>query len=151
MSNHFLLFHNDAHNYKITGILKQLKFRPSLLHVSGHAWTIIREPFLCLAKTTVMVLYPRPSWRGQCHGSIPTCCAGVRYTAHPHNRLVHHCETIKKCFDTVDARYKYEDCFLICYIIYWWEQGSNKRLEHMNSFPFVSRYNFLKCLMDLCL
>jgi hypothetical protein len=26
-SQHFLLFHNDAHNYKITGILKQLKFR----------------------------------------------------------------------------------------------------------------------------
>jgi hypothetical protein len=30
VSNHFLLFHNDAHNYKITGILKQLKFRRSL-------------------------------------------------------------------------------------------------------------------------
>jgi hypothetical protein len=27
MSKHFLFFHNDAHNYKITGILKQLKFR----------------------------------------------------------------------------------------------------------------------------
>jgi hypothetical protein len=39
---------------------------------------------LCLAKTTVMVVYPRRLWRGQCHGSIPTCCAGVRYTAHPH-------------------------------------------------------------------
>jgi hypothetical protein len=26
ISKHFLLFHNDAHNYKITGILKQLKF-----------------------------------------------------------------------------------------------------------------------------
>jgi hypothetical protein len=22
-------------------------------------------------------LYPRRLWRGQCHGSIPTCCAGV--------------------------------------------------------------------------
>jgi hypothetical protein len=55
LSKHFLLFHNDAHNYKITGILKQLKFR----HVSVHAGTIIREPFLCLAKTTVMVQYPR--------------------------------------------------------------------------------------------
>jgi hypothetical protein len=43
----------DAHNYKITGILKQLKFRLSLRHVSVHARTIIREPFLCLAKTTV--------------------------------------------------------------------------------------------------
>jgi hypothetical protein len=43
----------DAHNYKITGILKQLKFRLSLRHVSVHAGTIIREPFLCFAKTTV--------------------------------------------------------------------------------------------------
>jgi hypothetical protein len=59
VSKHFLLFHNDAHNYKITGILKQLKSRRSLRHVSVHAGTIIREPFLCLAKTTVMVLYPR--------------------------------------------------------------------------------------------
>jgi hypothetical protein len=25
VSKHFLLFHNDAHNHKITGILKQLK------------------------------------------------------------------------------------------------------------------------------
>jgi hypothetical protein len=58
-SKHFLLSHNDAHNYKITGILKQLKFRRSLQHVSVHAGTIIREPFLGLAKTTVMVLYPR--------------------------------------------------------------------------------------------
>jgi hypothetical protein len=52
-------FHNDAHNYKITGILKQLKFQRSLRHVSVHAGTIIREPFLCLAKTTVVVLCPR--------------------------------------------------------------------------------------------
>jgi hypothetical protein len=33
----------DAHNYKITGILKQLKFRKMLRHVSVHAATIIRE------------------------------------------------------------------------------------------------------------
>jgi hypothetical protein len=59
VSKHSLLFHNDTHNYKITGILKQLKFRRSLRHVSVHAETIIREPFLWLAKTTVMVLYPR--------------------------------------------------------------------------------------------
>jgi hypothetical protein len=50
VSKHFLLFHNDAHNHKITVILKQLKFRRSLRHVSVHAETIIREPFLCLAK-----------------------------------------------------------------------------------------------------
>jgi hypothetical protein len=70
-----LLSHNDAYNHKITGILKQLKFQRLLQHVSVHVGTIIREWFLCLAKTTVMILYPRHSWRGQCHGSIPTCCA----------------------------------------------------------------------------
>jgi hypothetical protein len=48
-----LLFHNDAQNYKITRILKQLKFRQSLRHVSVHVGTIIREPFLCLAKTAL--------------------------------------------------------------------------------------------------
>jgi hypothetical protein len=53
VAKHFLFVHNDAHNYKITGILKQLKFRRSLRHVSVHAGTVIREPFLCLAKTTV--------------------------------------------------------------------------------------------------
>ena len=41
----FLLFQTDAHNYKIIGILKQLKFRLSLRHVSVHAGTIIRELF----------------------------------------------------------------------------------------------------------
>jgi len=39
----FLLFQTDAHDYKIIGILKQLKFRLSLRHVSVHAGTIIRE------------------------------------------------------------------------------------------------------------
>ena len=41
----FLLSQTDAHNYKIIGILKQLKFRLSLRHVSVHAGTIIRELF----------------------------------------------------------------------------------------------------------
>jgi hypothetical protein len=35
----------DADNYKITGILKQLKFRQLLRHVSVHAGTIISELF----------------------------------------------------------------------------------------------------------
>jgi len=35
----------DAHNYKIIGMLKQLKFRQLLQHVSVHAGTIIRELF----------------------------------------------------------------------------------------------------------
>jgi hypothetical protein len=35
----------DAHNYKITGMLKQLKFRQLLRHVSVHGGTIIRELF----------------------------------------------------------------------------------------------------------
>jgi hypothetical protein len=43
------IFHNNAHNYKITGILKQLKFRRSLRHVSVHAGTIIKEPFFVLS------------------------------------------------------------------------------------------------------
>ena len=34
----------DAHNYKITGMLKQLKFPQLLRHVSVHSGTIIREP-----------------------------------------------------------------------------------------------------------
>jgi hypothetical protein len=82
------IFHNDAHNYKIAGILKPLKFRRSVRHVSVHAGTIIREPFLCLAKTSVMVLYPRRLWRGQCHGSILTCCADVRHTVCVHTPTV---------------------------------------------------------------
>ena len=41
----FLLLQTDAHNYKIIGILNQLKFRLSLRHVSVHAGAIIRELF----------------------------------------------------------------------------------------------------------
>ena len=44
-SKHFLLFQHDAHRYKITGILKQLKFRQLHRHVSVHVGTIIRELF----------------------------------------------------------------------------------------------------------
>jgi hypothetical protein len=66
-------------------------------------------------------------WRDQCHGGIPSCCASVLYTAE-HSTLVgaidgifivliflwfynfvHQFGTIKKCFDTVDARYKHEE------------------------------------------
>jgi hypothetical protein len=47
----FLLFQTDAHNYKIIRILKQLKFRLSLQHVSVHAGAIS-----CLAKTTNIIL-----------------------------------------------------------------------------------------------
>jgi len=35
----------DARNYKIIEMLKQLKFRQLLRHVSVHAGTIIRELF----------------------------------------------------------------------------------------------------------
>ena len=38
-------FTTDTHNYKIIGMLKQLKFRQLLRHVSVHAGTIIRELF----------------------------------------------------------------------------------------------------------
>ena len=43
MKTFILLFPTDAHNYKIIGILKQVKFRLSLRHVSVHAGTIFRE------------------------------------------------------------------------------------------------------------
>jgi hypothetical protein len=36
---------NDAHNYEITGMLKQLKFPQLLRHVSVQSGTIIRELF----------------------------------------------------------------------------------------------------------
>jgi len=36
---------NDAHDYKIIGMLKELKFRQLLRCVSVHAGTIIRELF----------------------------------------------------------------------------------------------------------
>jgi len=43
---HSSIIPTDAHNYKITGILKELKFPQFLLHVSVQAGTIIRELFL---------------------------------------------------------------------------------------------------------
>ena len=47
INNNIALFiiSTDAHNYKITGMLKQLKFPQLLRHVSVHAGTIIRELF----------------------------------------------------------------------------------------------------------
>jgi hypothetical protein len=36
---------SDAHNYKITGMLKQLKFPQLPRHVSVQSGTIITEPF----------------------------------------------------------------------------------------------------------
>ena len=45
-----LLLQTDAHNYKIIGILKQLKFRLSLRHVS------VQGAVSCSAKTTNMIL-----------------------------------------------------------------------------------------------
>jgi hypothetical protein len=44
----------DAHNYKFIGILKQLKFRRLLRHVSVHAGTIIREHKSLLCKRAVV-------------------------------------------------------------------------------------------------
>jgi hypothetical protein len=88
----------DAHNYKITGILKQLKFRLSLRHVSVQAGTIIREPFLCLAKTTVwfyiLVVYDVVNVMAAYQSVVRLC--GV-----PHNRLV--------CCHDIDHVIKYED------------------------------------------
>ena len=44
-SLHSFIIPTDAHNYKIIGILKQLKFRQLLQHVSVHEGTITRELF----------------------------------------------------------------------------------------------------------
>ena len=54
-----LLLQTDAHNYKIIGILKQLKFRLSLRHVSVHAGNHLQGAVSCLAKTTNMILCAR--------------------------------------------------------------------------------------------
>jgi len=43
---HFFINPTEAHNYKITGMLRQLKFPQLLRHVSVHSGTIIRELFL---------------------------------------------------------------------------------------------------------
>ena len=45
ISKHFFTIPTDAHNYKITGMLKQLKFPQLLRHVSVQSGTIIRELF----------------------------------------------------------------------------------------------------------
>ena len=45
VSKHFFINPTDAHNYKITGMLKQLKFPQLLRHVSVHSGIIIRELF----------------------------------------------------------------------------------------------------------
>jgi hypothetical protein len=45
VSKYLFIIPTDAHNYKITGILKQLKLRQLHRHVSVHAGTIIRELF----------------------------------------------------------------------------------------------------------
>ena len=42
VSKHLFIIPTDAHNYKITGMLKQLKSRQLLRHVSVHAGNIIR-------------------------------------------------------------------------------------------------------------
>jgi uncharacterized protein (DUF2249 family) len=50
VSKHFFIIPNDAHNYKIIGMLKKLKFGQLLRNISVHAGTIIRELFLAWLK-----------------------------------------------------------------------------------------------------
>jgi len=45
ITKHFFTNPTDAHNYKITGMLKQLKFPQLLRHVLVQSGTIIRELF----------------------------------------------------------------------------------------------------------
>jgi hypothetical protein len=129
-----LLFHKDAHNHKTTGILKQLKFRRLLRHVSVHVGTIIREPFLCLAKTTVMILHPRRSWRGQCHGSIPACCAGVWCTA--------------SWIKTHYTRLLLNTNFLICN--YWWERPAVFNFQPVLLPTFLLLYPLRALTSNIC-
>jgi len=46
VSKHFFINPTDAHNYKITRMLRHLKFPQLLWHVSVHSGTIIKELFL---------------------------------------------------------------------------------------------------------
>jgi hypothetical protein len=50
VSKHFFIIPTDAHNYKLTGILKQLKFPQLLKHVSVQSGTIIKELFRAYLK-----------------------------------------------------------------------------------------------------
>jgi hypothetical protein len=45
LPKHFFIIPTNAHNYKIIGMLKTIKFQQLLRHVSVHAGTITRELF----------------------------------------------------------------------------------------------------------
>jgi len=50
----------------------------------------------CLAKTTEWTFHARQYRHSQCYGSISACCAGVRFTAHLHNRHAYNIQNMVK-------------------------------------------------------
>jgi hypothetical protein len=72
----------DAHYYKIIEMLKNnLKIIILAPTCFGSHRNHHQGANLCLAKTTIMVIYcARRYGRSQCHGGISTCCAGVWFT-----------------------------------------------------------------------
>ena len=67
VSKHLFINPTDTHNYKITGMLKQLKFPQLLGHLPVHSGTIIRELFALQprkkhGKTSVRVAASKNTW-----------------------------------------------------------------------------------------
>jgi len=56
--------------------------------VSIHAGTIIMEQSCASLKLHIWFICVRRYRRSQCYGGISACCAGVRFTARLHNRLI---------------------------------------------------------------
>ena len=80
VSKHFFIIPNDAHNYKITGMLKTIKIPIIAPTCFGSLRYHHQGAISCLAKTTIMILLClslmtwSKSWR-------PTSlCASLRYT-----------------------------------------------------------------------
>ena len=56
VSKHFFIIPTDAHNYKITGMLKTIKILIIALTCFGSRRNHHQGAILCLAKTTIMIL-----------------------------------------------------------------------------------------------
>jgi hypothetical protein len=80
----------DAHYYKIIETLKQFKIIILASTCFSSRKNHHQGAVLCLAKTTKWFFCARRYRRSQCYGGISACCAGVLFTARPHNRLIWH-------------------------------------------------------------
>jgi len=56
VSKHLFIIQIDAHNYKITGILKTIKIPKIAPTCFGSRRNHLQEAISCLAKTTIMIL-----------------------------------------------------------------------------------------------